>query len=109
MTDQQNTFPERRREDYLNKALREDVQEIKSTLKELTNSMIRLAIVEEKHSNTASGLERAFGAIKEVMDRVAELEQDKGTNRATTRWVEFTIGGVIAAVGTYIATHMGLK
>lgn len=80
-----------------------DLVDMKSALRELTAAVGRLAVIEEKQSNTAATLERAFTALQKVEDRnekmdlrVKAIELAMPGLKEIRRWV---IGGVTAIVG----------
>ena len=84
-------------------AMQLDLVDMKSALRDLTAAVGRLAVIEEKQSNTAATLERAFTALQKVEDRyekmderVKNLELDMPGLKEIRRWV---IGGVTAIVG----------
>ena len=88
--------------------LHQDVSDMKAVLKELTVAINRLAVVEERQSETAKSMERAFTAIEKIMIRVSALEQGAVVAARTTGWVE---KGVWAAAGLavmYVAKKVGL-
>lgn len=79
-----------------------DLVDMKSALRELTAAVGRLAVIEEKQSNTAATLERAFTALKKVEDRnekmdlrVKALEVEMPGLKEVRAWV---IGGVLSVV-----------
>ena len=47
-------------------ALHEDVSEIKAALTKLSDAITKLALVEERQTQSAAALERAFTAIEKI-------------------------------------------
>jgi len=81
-------------------SLHDDVYEIKSALKDLTSAITKLALIEERQTVTNTALERAFGAISRVEDRLSELERLQPINNQSRLWVERFI---LALAGAAIA------
>ena len=81
-------------------SLHEDVSEIKGALKDLTSAITKLALIEERQSVTNAALERAFGAISRVEDRLSELERLQPMNNQSRIWVE---RAVLALAGAALA------
>jgi predicted nuclease with TOPRIM domain len=81
-------------------SLHEDVSEIKGALKDLTSAITKLALIEERQSVTNAALERAFGAISRVEDRLSELERLQPINNQSRMWVE---RAVLALAGAALA------
>jgi ABC-type uncharacterized transport system fused permease/ATPase subunit len=80
-----------------------DLVDMKAALRELTAAVGRLAVIEEKQSNTAATLERAFTALQKVEDRnekmelrVKDLELAMPGLKELRGWV---IGGICSGVG----------
>ena len=55
--------------------LHSDVVDMKTALGELSKAITKLALVEERQSQTAEALERAFKSIGKIEDRLSALEQ----------------------------------
>lgn len=102
------TFPNRREGDIFIAALRDDIRDMKDALKALADSMSRLAVVEERHSQTANGLERAFEVLKSLEARVSALELATVNNNRTSHWVDKAAIAALAALGTFAAAKLGL-
>jgi hypothetical protein len=79
-------------------SLHSDVSDMKDVLKELTVAINRLALVEERQSQTASALERAFVALKEVEARTTKLELSNVTTTRAAVLMDKVIWAVIGAV-----------
>ena len=97
-------------------ALHGDVSEMRAALKDLTSAITKLALIEERQTNTQMAQDRAFQAIKSVEIRLYEIEKllpiDLGKrlqkleskmpeNALTAKWVwhvvTLVIGGAIVA------------
>jgi hypothetical protein len=86
------------------KAMHEDVDGIKSVLKDLTVAINRLALVEERQTQTANALERAFATMKEIEGRISKLELANVNTSRTSALMDKLMWGVIAAVGAAVLT-----
>jgi hypothetical protein len=96
-------------------AIQENVNDMKSVLRNLTEAVNRLGVIEERQATGAAATERAFKAIEklenknEVLEgRVVALEADTKESRRVGLWVN---GGVLAVAGTavgYVAKKVGL-
>lgn len=85
------------------KTLHEDVNEMKSVLKDLATAITKLALIEERQANAAAALERAFGALERVETRVSVLEKDVPANKRVSVWVDRAIW---AGMGLLVMTVM---
>lgn len=83
-------------------SLHEDVFEIKGALKDLTSAITKLALIEERQSVTNAALERAFGAISRVEDRLSELERLQPINNQSRIWVERFVLALAGAALAFI-------
>ena len=101
-------------------SLHEDVGEMKSALRELTSAITKLALIEERQSQTQMAQERAFTAIKKVEDglaaieklippnfseRLTALEQKSPMNDMTNKWVWHGVTALVAGFLVYIIDH----
>lgn len=79
-----------------------DVAEIKSAMNELTQAIMKLALIEERLAVAARTQERAFAAIEKLEERVGSLEQKMPINDRTTIWVDRGIMAIVGAAATFI-------
>ena len=101
-------------------SLHDDVSEMRSALRDLTNAITKLAIIEERQTNTQMAQDRAFTAISNVERRLAEIERllpaDLGERLAalerkspitdmSNRWVFGAITAIAGGVVVYILDH----
>lgn len=75
-----------------------DLQEIKSSMKELASAVSRLAVIEERQANTSDSIARAFKEIRGVADRVTTLEQAQPMSKHTSELVQTVSKYVLVAV-----------
>lgn len=80
-------------------ALHNDVSEIKAALRDLTNAITKLALIEERQTQAAASLDRAFAALERMERRIARLEEAAPINGQASRWV---FGGMWAAAGALL-------
>lgn len=103
--------------------LHSDVGEIKAALRDLTQAVTRLALVEERQAQSSAALDRAFRALERVEQRIAalelqtpdrldqrliNLEQQAPTANRTAAWVDRAVWGAAAAAVMYVAKSAGL-
>lgn len=83
-------------------SMREDIAEIKATMRELAAAVTRLAVIEERQVHDRAEISRVFKTLAIQDGRLNLLEQAQPLNSRTNRWVEkgliFVIGAVISAV-----------
>lgn len=79
-----------------------DMGELKTSVKELTKAVTRLAVVEERQSNTADSLGRAFKEIEKHDARIKTLEGDAGVTKQSSDMVNKVITIIITAVTTAV-------
>lgn len=77
-----------------------DVGELKSSMKELTRAVTRLAVIEERVGNNGDSLGRAFKEIEKHDARIKLLEGDAGTNKQSSDLVNKVVLIIITAVVT---------
>lgn len=89
-------------------ALHEDITDIKLVLKELTVAINRLAIVEERQSQAADALERAFTALERVENRVTNLEMVSVNSKQTNDWAGKAVWAGLAVLVIFVLRKVGL-
>jgi hypothetical protein len=87
-------------------SLHEDVTEIKGALRDLTSAITKLALIEERQTVTNAALERAFGAISRVEDRLTEIERLAPINNQSRVWVERFVLALAGAALVFIWDQM---
>lgn len=111
--------PERRHDNALLgmrlDALHGDVGEIKSTLKSLSDAIMKLALVEERQAQASAAIERAFGSVARVdakvsatEKRLVELEKVVPAYDRTSQWVDRAVWAGLGLLGMYAAKAVGL-
>lgn len=88
--------------------LHEDVGEMKAVLRDLTQAITKLALVEERQTQFAAAQERLFKALGKVEDRVAAIEQALPSVSRSTRLVENAIVALATVALLFVAHKVGL-
>lgn len=88
--------------------LHSDVVDMKLAVNELSKAITKLALVEERQSQTADAMERAFKAIGKIEDRLSALELAAPKTKETNAWVDRFILALVMTVAGFIGTKLGL-
>lgn len=88
--------------------LHEDVGEMKTVLRELTSAVNKLALVEQQQVQMAQAIERAFGTIEKIENRVTEIEKRLPEVTRTSIWVDRAVWSTAAAAVVFILKKNGL-
>lgn len=97
--------------DALQEALdgvRDDVKEIKSAMSRMAEAVVRLAVLEERHTTVSNALERAFGAISKLEARVRDLEQAQPVQRLTSGWMTSSVAFGAGVVAMFLLKKVGV-
>ena len=94
------------------KTLHADVSEIKGALGKLTEAITKLALIEDRQIRSTEALERAFGSITKLSDRVASIEQLLPTLSNQTNmysaWIDRAVWGFISGSAVYMLKAAGI-
>lgn len=95
--------------------LSDDVGELKETLRQIATAVTRLALVEERQSQTNEALSRAFKQIDKVELKLTGIEQRLGTlermqplQQQTNGWVMTSVWIVAGAAVMFVAKKTGI-
>jgi len=95
--------------------LSDDVGELKETLRQIATAVTRLALVEERQSQTNEALSRAFKHIDKVElkltsieQRLVVLERLQPQQQQTTTWVVSAVWAAAGVALLFIAKKAGL-
>ena len=88
--------------------LHSDVSDMKDAIKNLTNAVARLAILEERLSNTTTSIERAFNTMTQMETRIKALEQLTPITSQNNRWVEKSMFAIVGAFLLYMTHKLGI-
>lgn len=100
-------------------AVQGDIKDMKQSLSTMANALNKLAIVEDRQTNAAQALERAFGEITKqqtviatLSDRIRVLERTQESsnveNKGMNEWVKRGITAMIALAIFLLAQRMGI-
>lgn len=116
-------------------SLKEDLADVKVLVGRMADAVERLTRLEERHTNTAAALDRAFNAIQRLGDRVQGLHDRLSTmanvddmderldavesdvsalktaqpeQRRIASWVDKAVWALLSASAMYVAMKMGL-
>lgn len=82
--------------------LHTDVSDIKGTLKDLTQAINKLALVEERISNAVAAQERTFKIIERLEARIDTLEKAQALDESQSKWIDRGVVALLGAAATYI-------
>ena len=82
--------------------LHTDVSDIKGTLKDLTQAINKLALVEERISNAVAAQERTFKMIERMEERIERLEKAQVLDDNSSKWMERGLVAVLGAGAAFI-------
>ena len=95
--------------------LSDDVGELKETLRQIATAVTRLALVEERQSQTNEALSRAFKQIDKVEikltsieQRLVALERMQPQQQQTSAWVTTMLWATAGAAVMFVATKVGI-
>ena len=94
--------------------LSDDVGELKETLRQIATAVTRLALVEERQSQTNEALSRAFKQIDKVElkitsidQRIGALERMQPQQQQTSAWVTTMLWATAGAAVMFVAKKVG--
>lgn len=76
---------------------------IEQTLKAISESLDRLATLEQKHLETRDAVGRAFKGIEKMDERMRVVEMEMPTLKLVRKWVITGILGIVGLLGVTIA------
>lgn len=86
----------------------DDMDDIKQSMKELSQNMGRLALAEERISTMNGAVERCFKAIEQMTTRISDLEKKAVTYGQAAMWVDKGIWLVLGAALTTVLVKSGV-
>ena len=96
-------------------AIHTDVNEMRVILRDLTNAIIKLALVEERQSQFAIAQERSFKVLEKLeekldaMDkRVKDLEIAEPEQKRTSGWVTAAVWTCAGLLGLILLRKLGI-
>ena len=88
--------------------LHTDVVEIKTALRQLSEAITKLALVEERQMETQRSMDRAFAMIDRMDRRLSALEIAWPMANRSTLWVERALIALASAAVVYVGRKVGL-
>lgn len=95
--------------------LSDDVGELKEALRQIATAVTRLALVEERQSQTNEALSRAFKQIDKVEIKLTGIEQRLGSlerlqpqQQQTSAWVTTMLWATAGAAVMFVAKKVGI-
>lgn len=88
--------------------LSDDVGELKETLRQIATAVTRLALVEERQSQTNEALGRAFKQIDKLEQRLGTLERMQPLQQQTNGWVMTSVWIAAGAAVMFVAKKTGI-
>lgn len=86
----------------------DDMDDIKQSMKELSQNMGRLALAEERISTMNGSMERAFKAIEVLTARIGDLERKAVSYTQTAMWVDKGIWLILGIALTTVLIKSGM-
>lgn len=85
-----------------------DMSEIKSSVKDLTQAVTKLALIEERQVQSSQEMSRIFKTLEKHDDRLSELEIAASNAARTSGWVDKALWSIAAAACVFVAAKAGL-
>jgi uncharacterized protein YlxW (UPF0749 family) len=96
-------------------ALHADVTDMKDALSNLTTAITKLALVEERQSQSQQAVERAFAsitklevAIEKLTNRITSLEIKSPLHDKAATWIERIAIAAVSVVGMGVLSKVGI-
>ena len=86
-----------------------DVAEIKTTVRDLSQTLGRIVVMEERQMQLNHTVERAFKEIEKIDRRVDSLEQQAPLNKQATNWAEKAVTGAFGIAVLVLLAKLGIK
>lgn len=88
--------------------LHEDVSGMRDVLRELASAVTKLAVIEERQTQSAQALERAFKVLEKVESRLDSLEHAQPLQQQTSDWVGKAVWAAVVVVALIVGKKVGL-
>jgi CHAD domain-containing protein len=88
--------------------LHEDVGEMRSAIGRLTDAVTKLALLEERQSQAAAALERAFGVLERVEARLHSLEMQLPQARRVNIWIDRAVYACVGVLFMLVLKKSGI-
>ena len=104
----EQTVEVERRFNTLKSDLRNDILEIKEALKILAASMTKLALVEERQTNTAINMTNLTESVSKLSIKVSLLEIEAASSKRIGGWVDRGLITIVSGAMFFILQKIGI-
>lgn len=89
-------------------SLHDDVRDVRGSMNKLADAIVKLALIEERQSNTNLLVTQVNGKLDRMETRISILEVNAPQMTRTSLWVDRGMLFVVGAVAMYILKTTGL-
>lgn len=86
--------------------LSEGVDRMESILAQMSESLNKLAIVEERQATTAETVRRLYDKLDTLEERLRTLEIAEPIQSQTSQWIINGVWGIVGAIGAYLVAKL---
>lgn len=86
--------------------LSEGVDRMESILAQMSESLNKLSIVEERQATTAETVRRLYDKLDTLEERLRTLEIAEPIQSQTSQWIINGVWGIVGAIGSYLVAKL---
>lgn len=86
--------------------LSEGVDRMESILAQMSESLNKLSIVEERQATTAETVRRLYDKLDTLEERLRALEIAEPIQSQTSQWIINGVWGIVGAIGAYLVAKL---
>lgn len=86
--------------------LSEGVDRMESILAQMSESLNKLSIVEERQATTAETVRRLYDKLDTLEERLRTLEIAEPIQSQTSQWIINGVWGIVGAIGAYLVSKL---
>ncbi len=86
--------------------LSEGVDRMESILAQMSESLNKLSIVEERQATTAETVRRLYDKLDTLEERLRNLEIAEPIQSQTSQWIINGVWGIVGAIGAYLVAKL---
>lgn len=86
--------------------LSEGVDRMESILAQMSESLNKLSIVEERQATTAETIRRLYDKLDTLEERLRTLEIAEPIQSQTSQWIINGVWGIVGAIGAYLVAKL---
>lgn len=86
--------------------LSEGVDRMESILAQMSESLNKLSIVEERQTTTAETVRRLYDKLDTLEERLRTLEIAEPIQSQTSQWIINGVWGIVGAIGAYLVAKL---